>query len=149
MAGFSYELRHDYCAGRLHPSPRRIMWFMGNRKLTKEEGEDSVVSSVKKRLRHRNIWKYYSCRLSAACGGSKFVVWLVYHISLSVAAAISLFVKKGQLVSNGNNIISRCYRRRNPDQEVGISNVCIDTDKKRDTITIAGNIPPNIDNLFI
>lgn len=95
MVGFSYELRHDYCAGRLHPpySPRRIM---GNRKLTKEEGEDSVaVSSIKKMLRHRNIWKYYSCRLSAACEDSKFVIWLVNHISLSVTAAISLlFAKK-------------------------------------------------------
>lgn len=78
MADFSYELRHDYCAGRLHPSPRRIMWFMGNRKLTKEEGEDSVVvSSVKKRLRHRNIWKYYSCRLSAACGGSSLAWYII------------------------------------------------------------------------
>lgn len=44
MADFSYELRHDYFAGRLqhHPSPRRYR-FMGNRKLAKEEGEDSVV----------------------------------------------------------------------------------------------------------
>lgn len=42
MADFFYELRHDYCAGRLHPSPRRY-WFVGNRKLAKEEGEDSVV----------------------------------------------------------------------------------------------------------
>ena len=113
MAGFSYELRHDYCAGRLHPSPRRIMWFMGNRKLTKEEGEDSVVvSSVKKKLRHRNIWKYYSCRLSAACGG-KFVslAGISYLFARCSGDLIVVCIrKKGQLVSNGNNIISRCSR---------------------------------------
>ena len=34
MAGFVYELRHDYCAGILHCQPEE---------LTKEEGEDSVV----------------------------------------------------------------------------------------------------------
>lgn len=47
-----------------------------------------VVSSVKKRLRHRNIWKYYSCRLGASftafffsvCRHSKFVVFADTHL---------------------------------------------------------------------
>jgi len=112
VADFFYELRHDYCAGRLHPSPRRIMWFMDNRKLTKEEGEDSVVVSSVKKLRHRNIWKYYSCRLSATCGGNKFV-WLVLSYLFARCSGDLIVVrirKRGQLVSNGNNIISRCFR---------------------------------------
>lgn len=43
MVDFFYELRHDYCAGRLHPSPRRIGFSWTTMKLAKEEGEDSVV----------------------------------------------------------------------------------------------------------
>lgn len=62
MVDFFYELRHDYCAGRLHPSPAPYS-FIGNRKLTKEEGEDSVGCQASRRLRHRNIWKYYSFTL--------------------------------------------------------------------------------------
>lgn len=63
---------------------RRVVSCGSTGSWRKKKAEDSVVvSSIKKRLRHRNIWKYYSCnRLSAACGGGKVVVWLVvYRIS--------------------------------------------------------------------
>lgn len=58
----------------------------------KKKAEDSVVvSSIEKRLHHRNISKYYSCnRLSAACGGGKFIVHsLAGSILYLLAAAIS------------------------------------------------------------
>jgi len=59
-------------------SPRHIVWFMDNRKLTKEEGEDSVVvSSVKKRLRHRNIRKYYSLSRLSAVRNKELVKFIV------------------------------------------------------------------------
>lgn len=43
MADFSYELHHDYCAGRLHTRRRAGIGSWATQRLMKEEGEDSVV----------------------------------------------------------------------------------------------------------
>lgn len=51
MVDFFYELRHDYCAGTLHIArvtrTHTQYWFIGNRKLTKEEGEEDSSVVVK------------------------------------------------------------------------------------------------------
>lgn len=58
MVDSFYELRHDYCAGSLRPVTAHS--FIGNRKLTKEEGEDSVVVKRQEGYAIEIIWKYYS-----------------------------------------------------------------------------------------
>lgn len=70
------------------------------------------------------------------------VVWLgiSYLFARCSGDLIVVRIRKEANSSNGNNTISRCSREGIPDQKAGISSVCIDTDKKRDTITIAGNI---------
>jgi len=77
VADFSYELRHDYCAGRLQPYRRAVScgsWTTGSWRKKKAR---IALSSVKKRLRHRNIRKYYSLSRLSAVRNKELVKFIV------------------------------------------------------------------------